>query len=133
MKPSSLLSNAWKELGKVPRKNVKSIEGAFRKLIDSLFEQLDIDKAEKRDIQFKRKIEAIAAEGNKDKLSEELYNLQQDAKKCEDELTVLETNISFFKHAKDDNPLLKDVKKKIEKQKEKLVIIKSRMNFIKSL
>ena len=125
--------NAWKELGKVPRKNVKSIEGAFRKLIDSLFEQLDIDKAEKRDIQFKSKIEAIVAEGNKDKLSEELYNLQQDAKKCEDELTVLETNISFFKHAKDDNPLLKNVKKKIEKQKEKLVIIKSRMNFIKSL
>ena len=40
--------NSWKELGKVPRKNVKTIEGTFRKLIDTYFEQLDMDKAEKR-------------------------------------------------------------------------------------
>ena len=48
--------NSWKELGKVPRKNVKTIEGTFRKLIDAYFEQLDMDKAEKRDIQYKSKI-----------------------------------------------------------------------------
>ena len=39
--------NSWKELGKVPRKNIKTIEGTFRKLIDAYFEQLDMDKAEK--------------------------------------------------------------------------------------
>jgi len=125
--------NSWKELGKVPRKNVKSTEGTFRKLIDSFFEQLDMDKAEKRDIQFKTKIEAIVAEDDEAKLSEELYNLQQDAKKCKEELTLLENNISFFKNAKDDNPLLKEVRKNIEKQKEKLNTIKTRMAFIKSL
>jgi len=125
--------NSWKELGKVPRKNVKSTEGTFRKLIDSFFEQLDMDKAEKRDIQFKTKIEAIVAEDDEAKLSEELYKLQQDAKKCKEELTLLENNISFFKNAKDDNPLLKEVRKNIEKQKEKLNTIKTRMAFIKSL
>ena len=124
--------SSWKELGKVPRKNIKSIEGSFRKLIDSFFEQLDIDKAEKRDIQFKSKIESIVAEDDQSKLSEELYKLQQESKKCKEELTLLETNIGFFKHAKDDNPLLLDVKKNIEKQKEKLLTIKSRMAFVKS-
>lgn len=125
--------NSWKGLGKVPRKNIKSIEASFRKIIDSYFEQLDIDKAEKRDIQFKTKIESIVAEDDSPKLSEELYKLQQEAKKCKEELTILETNISFFKHAKDDNPLLLNVKKNIEKQKEKLITIKSRMDFVKSL
>ena len=125
--------NSWKDLGRVPRKNIKSIEGSFRKMIDSYFEQLDIDKAEKRDIQFKTKIESILAEEDPSKLSEELYKLQQESKKCKDELTLLENNISFFKHAKDDNRLLLDVKKNIDKQKEKLLEIKSRMDFVKKL
>ena len=125
--------NSWKELGKVPRKKVKTIEGAFRKLIDAYFEQLDMDKAEKRDIQYKSKIEAIIAEDDKSKLSEELFKLQQAAKKCEEELSLLENNISFFKNTKDDNPLLIEVKKNIERQKEKLEEIKTRMAFVKSI
>ena len=125
--------NSWKEFGKVPRKNVKSVESKFRKLIDSFFEQLDMDKAEKRDIQFRSKIEAIVAEDDKDRLSEELFKLQQGAKKCKEELSLLENNISFFKNAKDDNPLLKEVRKNIERQKEKFEEIKTRMAYIRSL
>ena len=125
--------NSWKEFGKVPRKNVKSVESKFRKLIDSFFEQLDMDKAEKRDIQFRTKIEAIVAEDDKDRLSEELFKLQQGAKKCKEELSLLENNISFFKNAKDDNPLLKEVRKNIERQKEKFEEIKTRMAYIRSL
>jgi len=125
--------NSWKELGKVPRKNIKTIEGTFRKLIDAYFEQLDMDKAEKRDIQYKSKIEAIVAEDDKSKLSEELFKLQQSAKKCKEELSLLENNISFFKNAKDDNPLLKEVRKNIERQKEKFEEIKTRMAFVKSI
>jgi hypothetical protein len=125
--------NAWKEMGRVPRKNVKAIESTFRGLIDSYFEQLDMDKAEKRDIQFKTRIEAIVAEDDDAKLSEELYKLQQNSKKCKDELLLLENNISFFKNAKDDNPLLKEVRKNIERQKEKFEEIKSRMAYLRSL
>lgn len=125
--------NSWKELGKVPRKNIKTIEGTFRKLIDAYFEQLDMDKAEKRDIQYKSKIEAIVAEDDQSKLSEELFKLQQSAKKCKEELSLLENNISFFKNAKDDNPLLKEVRKNIERQKEKFEEIKTRMAFVKSI
>lgn len=125
--------NSWKNMGRVPRKSVKAIEGTFRGLIDSFFEQLDMDKAEKRDIQFKTRIEAIVAEDDEAKLNEELYKLQQNAKKCKEELTLLENNINFFRNAKDDNPLLKEVRKNIEKQKEKLDEIKSRMAYIRSL
>lgn len=125
--------NSWKNMGRVPRKSIKAIEGTFRGLIDSFFEQLDMDKAEKRDIQFKTRIEAIVAEDDEAKLNEELYKLQQNAKKCKEELTLLENNINFFRNAKDDNPLLKEVRKNIEKQKEKLDEIKSRMAYIRSL
>ena len=93
-----------------------------------MFEQLDIDKADKRDIQFKSKIEAYWR-SDQDKLSEELYNLQQDAKKCEDELRFLKQTLVFSNTLR-RTILLKDVKKKIEKQ-EKLDTIKSRMTLSK--
>lgn len=125
--------NSWKGLGRVPRKSVKAIEGNFRGLIDSFFEQLDMDKAEKRDIQFKTRIETIVADDDQTKLNDELYKLQQNSKKCKEELTLLENNLGFFKNAKDDNPLLKEVRKNIERQKEKLDEIKSRMAYIRSL
>ncbi len=125
--------NSWKEMGRVPRKNVKAIESTFRGLIDAYFEQLDMDKAEKRDIQFKTKMEALVAEGDESKLNDELYRMQQSEKKCKEELTLLENNISFFKNAKDDNPLLKEVRKNIARQKEKFEEIKSRMTYLRSL
>ena len=125
--------NSWKAMGKVPAKNVKAIEGTFRTLIDGYFDQLDMDKAEKRDIQFKTRIEAMVAEGDENKLKDEFFKMQQTSKKCKEELTLLENNISFFKNAKDDNPLLKEARKNIEKQKEKFEEIKSRMSYLKSL
>jgi len=125
--------NSWKEMGRVPRKNVKAIESTFRGLIDAYFEQLDMDKTEKRAIQFKTRIEAIVAEGDEDRLNDELYKTQQSSKKCKEELSLLENNISFFKNAKDDNPLLKEVRKNIERQKEKFEELKSRMTYLRSL
>ena len=123
----------WKELGKVPRKHIKTTEGSFRKLIDSYFDKLDMDKSEKRDIQYKSKIQAIVAEEDQSKLTDELFKLEKSAKKCKEELSLLENNISFFKHAKDDNPLLKEVRKNIEKEKEKFEEIKMRIAFVKSI
>ena len=125
--------NSWKEMGRVPRKNVKAIESTFRGLIDAYFEQLDMDNAEKRNIQFKTRMEAIVAEGDDSKIADELYKMQQSAKKCKEELSLLENNISFFKNAKDDNPLLKEVRKNIERQKEKFEEIKTRMAYLRSL
>ena len=66
-------------------------------------------------------------------IREELFKMQQTSKKCKEELTLLENNISFFKNAKDDNPLLKEVRKNIERQKEKFEEIKSRMTYLRSL
>ena len=123
---------SWKELGKVPRKEITTIETAFRKSIDQLFEKLNIDKAEKRDIQFKSKIQSIS-ENDHGKLEDELYRIQNNAKKCKEDLAILENNISFFKHAKADNPLLKEALKNIEKEKAKYKELQSKIAYIKSL
>ena len=127
------LISEWKVIGKVPPKNVKLLESRFRESIDALFEQLEITKLEKRDIRFKFKIESIVAEGDVTKLSDELFKIQQSLKKCKNELSLLENNISFFKHAKEDNPMIVEVRKNIENQKEKFVELTFQMAFIKSL
>ena len=123
----------WKDLGRVPKKNVKKIESDFRNLIDAHFNQLDMEQSEKRDIQFKSRVEAIISEGDESKLSEELYHLQQKYKKTKEELIRLETNISFFSSASNDSPLLKDVKKNIENHRAMLDELQERKKYIKQL
>ena len=96
---------------------MKSIESKFRKTIDYLFEKLDIKKSEKRQIQFKLKIQSIVSECNESKLSTELLKVQTALNKGLEELALLENNISFFKHAKGDNPMVLEVRKNIENKK----------------
>jgi hypothetical protein len=127
------LISEWKVIGKVPHKNINFIESSFRKSIDALFEQLDISKLEKREIQFKFRIESIYDEGDETKLIDEHFKIQQSLKKCKNELSLLENNISFFKYAKHDNPMVVEVRKNIEIQKKKFVELTFQMAFIKSL
>jgi hypothetical protein len=128
----SFIAN-WKSIGKVPSKNIKSIESRFRKSIDCLFEQIDIDKTEKKEIQFKSKIDSIVAENDPTKLSDELFKIQLSLKKCKNELSLLENNISFFKHAKEDNPMVVEVRKNIQNQKDKLREFTSQIAYINTL
>ena len=123
----------WEFIGKVPNKNIKSIESRFRKSINQLYEKLDIDNSEKKDIQFKSKIQLILAENNPSKIKDELFKIQLALKKCKDELSLLENNISFFKYTKQDNPMVVKVIKNIQNEKNKLKDLKSKMAYIKSL
>jgi hypothetical protein len=128
----SFIAN-WKSIGKVPSKNIKSIESRFRKSIDYLFKQIDLDKSEKKEIQFKSKMDLIVAENDPTKLSDELLKIQISHKKCKNELSLLENNISFFKHAKEDNPMVVEVRKNIQNQKDKLEEFTSQIAYINTL
>jgi hypothetical protein len=49
------------------------------------------------------------------------------------EMQQLENNLGFFSNAKDDNPLVMNVKARVSEFKEELAIWKTKLAYIKSL
>lgn len=111
----------WNAAGFVPFKDKKRLNEAFYNKLDELYEKTNISKSEKLMFQFKTKIERFAAQDN----AQELLKRESDfLRKQVDEITgnikTYENNMGFFKNAKSDNPLFKEVNEKIEIEKQKL-------------
>ena len=109
----------WKGLGRVPY-NKKNIEQDFNKKLDDLFEKLDLDKKQIELIKFENKLNSFVSEEDDRKLKNEEFFISKKVGEIKNEIRQLENNLLFFKHVKDDNPLVKDVNKNITKQKEQL-------------
>ena len=109
----------WKELGRVPYTK-KNIEQDFNKTLDTLFEKLDVDKKQIELIKFENKLNSFVSEEDDRKLKNEEFFISKKVGEIKNEIRQLENNLLFFKHVKDDNPMVKDVHKNISKQKENL-------------
>jgi hypothetical protein len=120
----------WKTLGFVPR-NKKKINDTFNKVIDSLFNQLDIDKHEADLIKYNNKISAL--EGDQRALENELLFVKRKIDEIKSEINQLENNLGFFANAKPDNPMVKDVYKNIDVQKKNMDTWKQKLLQVKSL
>jgi hypothetical protein len=120
----------WKSLGHVPR-NKKKINDTFNKVIDGLFGQLDMDKNEADIIRYNNKISAL--EGDQRALENELLFVKRKVDEVKSEINQLENNLGFFANAKADNPLVKEVHKKIELHKRNLESWKQKLQQVKAL
>ncbi|MDG2446733.1 MAG: DUF349 domain-containing protein [Flavobacteriaceae bacterium] len=109
----------WKGLGRVPYTK-KNIEQDFNKTLDTLFEKLDVDKKQVELIKFENKLNSFVSEEDDRKLKNEEFFISKKVGEIKNEIRQLENNLLFFKHVKDDNPMVKDVHKNISKQKENL-------------
>ena len=123
---------AWKEIGKVPY-NKRSIEQKFNKKLDALFGQLNLDKKETELIKFENKLNSLTSQEDDRKLKNEEFFLGKKVGEAKDEIRQLENNLLFFKHVSDDNPLVKDVNKKINKHKEELEVWIAKLTKIRAL
>ncbi len=106
----------WKTLGRVPY-NKKFIEGKFNKAIDTLFGKLDISKAEADLLKYDNKIASMASSDDKRHLDNEHNFIRKKIDEIKSEVIQLENNLQFFSNVDDNNPLVKDVHKNIEKHK----------------
>jgi len=120
----------WKSLGFVPR-NKKKINDTFNKIIDGLFNQLDLDKNEADLIKYANKISTL--EGDQRALENELLFVKRKVDEIKAEINQLENNLGFFANAKQDNPLVKEVYKKIEVQKQNAETWKQKLQQVKAL
>jgi hypothetical protein len=122
----------WKGLGRVPM-NKKNIERKFNKVLDELFGKLNLDKQQAEMIRFENKLSSMASEENQRQLQNEEFFITKRISEAQGEIRQLENNLGFFRHAKQDNPLVQEVHKNIARHKEQLDVWKTKLIKIRSL
>ncbi len=122
----------WKAIGRVPY-NKRNIERKFNKVLDGLFGKLNLGKQETEMIRFENKLNSMVSQEDKRKLQNEEFFISKKITEVHQEIRQLENNLGFFQNAKEDNPLVQDVHKNINRQKEQLAIWKTKLQKIRSL
>ena len=124
--------NAWKNAGNLPR-NARHLEGKFNKQIDKMLESLSLDKNEVEMLKFTTLIDGYLASQNARKIDSEQMFVRKKIDETVREIQQLENNLGFFSNAKDDNPLVINVKSQINNFKEDLNIWKEKLSYLRKL
>jgi hypothetical protein len=122
----------WKGFGKVPFAR-RHIEGKFNKILDSLFEKLSSSKKDNEMARYANRLDNLSGAENTRKLDNEKVFIMRKIDEVQGNLFQLENNIQFFANAKSDNPMVKEVMKNIEKQKEELATWKEKLKQLRSI
>lgn len=123
---------AWKEIGRVPY-NKRQIEQKFNKTLDGIFSKLDLGKKETELIKFDNKLNTLVNREDERKLQNEHFFISKKIDETKDEIRQLENNLGFFHHVDENNPLVREVHKNIERHKEQLEVWKAKLTKIKEV
>ncbi|WP_291868450.1 DUF349 domain-containing protein [Maribacter sp.] len=111
----------WKDLGRVPF-NKKHINQKFNKILDALFNKLDVSRQESELLKYGNKIQQLAnSEDNERAIYNERSFIRKKIGESKNEIRQLENNLQFFSNASEDNPLVKEVINNVQKHKDALV------------
>lgn len=122
----------WNALGQVPQ-NKRFIDGKFNKVIDSLFNDLKLDKSEVEMIKFENKLEHLSQPDDTRLLDNEHHFIRKKIDEVRGEINQLENNLQFFSNIDKTNPLVKDVLNNIENHKENLAVWEEKFKKLKQL
>ena len=118
----------WKSIGRVPY-NKKNIDNKFNKVIDGLFNKLNIDKQESELIKYTNRLENL----DQAKINSERIFIRRKIDEISGEMRQLENNMQFFSNSSSNSPMLKKVQQDIEKHKKALDTWKAKLKQLRSL
>ncbi|MEX6625966.1 DUF349 domain-containing protein [Tenacibaculum salmonis] len=122
----------WRALGFLPR-NARHLDEKFNKAIDAHLGNLNMSKSDIELMKFKNSIDTYLLQKDFKKLDNEQYFIRKKIDESVKDMQQLENNLGFFSNAKDDNPLVLNVRKGIQEFKDQLDVWKSKLNYIKKL
>ena len=122
----------WRSLGALPR-NARHLNEKFNKAIDTHLGKLNMSKVDIEMMKFKNVVETYLVQEDYKKLDNEQYFIRKKIDESVRDMQQLENNLSFISNAKDDNPLVQNVRKGIQDIQEKLNIWKEKLSYIKKI
>ena len=127
-------SQDFKAIGNVPFADKDRVYEAYSLALDSKYQAIDLDKAEKVKVLYQAKLDSMFSSHNPEKaVSDERFNIRQEIEKLNKEKNQLETNLAFFGNADDSNPLLANAKKSIAAVQSKVDDFKAQLKLIKEM
>lgn len=123
---------AWKDLGPVPQ-NKRFIEGKFNKALDELFGDLDISRKKQEMLKYESRLQALENADDQRSIDKETYFIRKKVDETTAEIAQLENNLGFFQHVPDDNPMVQEVHKNMNKHKEELEMWKAKLQKLRAL
>lgn len=122
----------WKAIGQVPQ-NKRFIEGKFNRVLDTMFDNLKMDKTQVEMIKFENKLEHLSQPDDTRLLDNEHNFIRKKIDEVKGEINQLENNLQFFTNVDESNPLVKDVLKNIQKHRDQLSIWEEKLKKVREL
>lgn len=122
----------WRSLGRVPSE-MKHIEVKFNKLLDKIADETDLKTEDVEMIKFVNLMNNYLEQKNYRKLDAEQLFIRKKIDETIREIQQLENNIGFISNVTEDNPLVKNVRNHINEYKEKLVLWKTKLDYLKEM
>ncbi len=126
--------NEWLDIGHIPIKQKDQVNNAYRKAIDKHFDAMRVGNFERNKQNFQNKINLMTSRPDaKNKVNEELYQLQEKIRKKEHEAALLNNNLGFFVNSKGAESILKDTKKKLESLGAEVKLMKEQLKILRNV
>jgi ACT domain-containing protein len=116
----------WKQYGRIPY-NKKHINGKFSKIVDALLKKLGVSRQESELIKYGNKVQELAKTEDDRAIGNERVFIRRKIDESKSEIRQLENNLQFFSNDSEDNPLVQEVIKNIDNQKEALQTWKEKL------
>ncbi|MEO1009984.1 MAG: DUF349 domain-containing protein [Bacteroidota bacterium] len=107
----------WKSHGRVPF-NKKDINQKFNRVLDAVLRKMDVDRHQIELLKYGNKIQQLSRDQDGRAIANERAFIRKKIEESKNEIRQLENNLQFFSHASEDNPVVLEVVKKVEKHKE---------------
>lgn len=122
----------WNNLGKKSHVS-KGVDAKFNKIIDALYKKLNFDKQKIELVKYSNRLEQLANEQDDTLIAREQLFVRRKIDELQSEILQLENNLLFFSNVDKNNPLVRDVIKKINSQKSSLEIWKEKLRELKNI
>ncbi|MFC0877708.1 DUF349 domain-containing protein [Saccharicrinis sp. FJH2] len=124
----------WNDIGHVPFRDKDAIYNEYRNAINRHFDKLNMDETKREVEKYRSKIEDIQVGHNSDdKMNSERNKLLNKYRTLENDIAVWENNIGFLSTGKKSGSVVKDYERKIEKAKERLEILKKKIDLLNDM
>ena len=116
----------WRSIGRVPFSK-KNINGKFNKILDAIFKKLNLSHQESELLKYGNKIQQLAKADDQTAIRNERTFIRRKIDESKNDIRQLENNLQFFSDTSEDNPLVKEVIKNINRHKESLATWNSKL------
>ncbi|MDR0754704.1 MAG: DUF349 domain-containing protein, partial [Prevotellaceae bacterium] len=126
------LQRRWAAIGYVPIKDKLRVQTEYRNALDNLFNVLNISEKDRKIVKFRTRLENVqqANKGQMKNLRNERDKLLGQIRQIEADIALWENNIGFFAKSKNADTVVSEVKRKIERSKEEVIILEEKIKLL---